>query len=118
MKTGLWLTYTSAIGCLVFGISKGIKPLLAFTGNTHTIVFTIGLMILVFAFGKTTGLFSRKDVKVLDDDYDEQFHNDFSKVGSGTDIVEVIPEDHSLGTHAQGLPSELIKDIKKIDNED
>jgi hypothetical protein len=117
MKTGLWLTYASAIGCLVFGLSKGLKPLMAFTGNTHTIVFTIGMMIMGFAFGKTTGLFNRKDVKVLDDDYDEDFHNDFSKVGSGTDIVKVMPEDHTLGSKAQGLPSELHKDVSKIEEE-
>lgn len=117
MKIGLWLTYASAIGCIVFGISKGIKPLLAFTGNTHTIVFTIGFMILGFAFGKTSGLFSRKEVKILDDDYDEEFHNDFSKVGSGTDIVNIKPEDHTQATFAQGLPSESLKEIKKLDKE-
>lgn len=114
MKVGLWLTYATAISCLVFGLSKGIKPLLAFTGNTHTIVFTIGIMILGFAFAKTTGLFDRKETRILDSDYDEEFHNDFSKVGSGTDIVEVKPEDHTLATYAQGLPSEMNKDVKKL----
>ena len=114
MKIGLWLTYATAIGCLVFGLTKGIKPLLAFTGNTHTIVFTLGLMIMGFAFAKTTGLFDRKESKVLDDDYDEEFHNDFSKVGSGTDIKEIKPEDHTMATYAQGLPSETLKDVKKL----
>ena len=60
------------------------------------------------------GLFDRKESKVLDDDYDEEFHNDFSKVGSGTDIKEVKPEDHTMATYAQGLPSETLKDVKKL----
>lgn len=117
MKIGLWLIYATSISCLVYGLSKGIMPLLAFNGNTRSIVFTIGLMILGFAFAKTTGLFDRKDATVLSNDFDEEFHNDFSKVGSGTDIKEVAPEDHTMATYAQGLPSEMLKDMKKI-NED
>ena len=115
MKIGLWLAYGTAISCLVFGLSKGLKPLLAFRGNTHTIVFMIGVMVLGFAFATTSGLFSKQEDKVLTSDFDDEFHNDFSKVGSGTDIKEVVPEDHTMGTYAQGLPSELVKDVKKID---
>ena len=117
MNTFLWVSYASAISCLVFGLSKGITPLLAFNGNTKSIVFTIGVMILGFSFAKTSGLFSRKEDVVLDADYDEEFHNDFSKVGSGTDIIQVKPEDHTMASFAQGLPTESIQDVKKINND-
>ena len=113
MKLGLWLTYAAAISFLVFGLKKGLAPLLVFRGNLESISFMVGLMILGFAFARTSGLFSRKETKVLSDDFDEEFHNDFSKVGSGTDIKEVRPEDHTLATKAQGLPSELRKNIEE-----
>lgn len=114
MNAFLWGSYASAISCLVFGLSKGITPLLAFNGNTQSIVFTIGVMILCFSFARTSGLFSKSEMTVLDADHDEEFHNDFSKVGSGTDIVQIKPEDHTMGSLAQGLPTEALKDIKKI----
>lgn len=116
MKLGLWITYGIAIAFLVVGFRKGLGPLLVFRGNIESISFITGVMILGFAFAKTTGLFSRKEEKVLSSDFDEEFHNDFSKVGSGTEIKPVMPEDHTLGSKAQGLPSELQKDVKKLDN--
>lgn len=114
MKIGLWLTYAIAISFLVVGFRKGLSPLLVFRGNFESISFIIGVMVLAFAFAQTTGLFSKKEDKVLTSDFDEEFHNDFSKVGSGTDIKEVRPEDHTLASMALGKPSELEKDVKKI----
>ncbi len=117
MNTFLWFIYGLAISFLVFGLKKGLGPLLVFRGNLESLSFLFGLLILGFAFAKTSGLFSKKENKVLSNDFDEEFHNDFSKVGSGTDIKEVMPEDHTLGTKAQGLPSELSKNIKKLESE-
>lgn len=116
MKKGLWFTYALAISFLVVGLRKGLGPLLVFRGNFESISFIFGIMVLGFAFAHTSGLFSKKEDKVLSDDFDEEFHNDFSKVGSGTDIKEVMPEDHTLGTKAQGLPSEFQKHVKKIND--
>jgi hypothetical protein len=118
MKVGLWLTYALAIAFLVVGLRKGLGPLLVFRGNIESISFIFGLLVLIVAFAKTTGLFSKKKDKVLTSDFDDEFHNDFSKVGSGTDIRHVKPEDHTLASMALGKPTEIEKDLKKIDSDE
>ena len=118
MKTFLWVINVVGISLIIFGLRKGLAAAFTFRGGIEAICFITGLLIEVFAFIETTGFFRNKDrPDVLDDDYDDEFHNDFSKVGSGSVIEKVKPEDHALGSLATGKNSEFEKDLKKIDED-